>query len=284
MAGLAAASLGGVPTANATCIGISGININLGDGGGCFSTLGSFSLGIGPNTIATATGFLNGAVAIGLGNEPLEITQAASFGFFNFSWAGGPDTFAETNGNANLAVVQGENARTVVGAGTAFDNVNLAFNFGNGFDTGVGFTLDRETNTVGTIGQGNIAANFFGNSIPGVNITEGARWLSVVQAGGITLTPLTVGFANAAYNLFGNGNQVTAGDQATLFSLAFSAFGDRNDVDVNGPFAAGGALFQSDRLVAQTGPGIEIGGVANAHRQHHQCPRCGRHAGKPRRA
>ena len=35
-AGLAAASLGGVGTANATCIGISGININLGDGGGCF--------------------------------------------------------------------------------------------------------------------------------------------------------------------------------------------------------------------------------------------------------
>ena len=34
-------------------------------------------------------------------------------------------------------------------------------------------------------------------------------------------------------------------------------------MDVNGPAAAGGALFQSDRLVEQTGPGIEIGGVPN---------------------
>ena len=32
---------------------------------------------------------------------------------------------------------------------------------------------------------------------------------------------------------------------------------------VNGPAAAGGALFQSDRFVEQTGPGIEINGVAN---------------------
>ena len=86
----------------------------------------------------------------------------------------------------------------------------------------------------------------------------------MVQAGGITLTPLTVGFANAAYNFFGNGNQVTAGDQASLFSLAFSAFGDRNDVVVNGPFAAGGALFQSDQTVSQTGPGIEINEAATA--------------------
>ena len=34
-------------------------------------------------------------------------------------------------------------------------------------------------------------------------------------------------------------------------------------MDVNGPAAAGGALFQSDRLVEQTGPGLEINGVEN---------------------
>ena len=136
--GLAAASLGGVPTASATCIGISGININLGGGGGCFTTVGSFALGLGPNTIATSAGFLTSAIAIGLGNEPSEITQATSFGLFSFAWAGGPDTLAETNGNANLAVVQGENAQTVIGAGTAFDNVNIGINVGNGFDTASG--------------------------------------------------------------------------------------------------------------------------------------------------
>ena len=53
------------------------------------------------------------------------------------------------------------------------------------------------------------------------------------------------------------------GDQGSDFGLGFSVFGDRNDVVVNGPAAAGGALFQSDRLVEQTGPGIEINGVQN---------------------
>ena len=53
------------------------------------------------------------------------------------------------------------------------------------------------------------------------------------------------------------------GDQASNFGLGFSVSGDRNDVVVNGPAAAGGALFQSDRFVEQTGPGIEINGVAN---------------------
>ncbi len=51
------ASLGGVPTANAWCIGISGINI----GEGCTTELGTFALGIGDETTATAGGFLTGA-------------------------------------------------------------------------------------------------------------------------------------------------------------------------------------------------------------------------------
>ena len=264
--GLATASLGGIGTANGTCIGFSGFNIDDGSGG-CFTTVGSFALGLGPNTIATSAGLLTSAIAVGFGNEPLEITQATSFGFFSFAWAGGPDTLAETNGNANLAVVQGENAQTVVGAGTAFDNVNIGINVGNGFDTPVGFTVDHFTNSVGTFGQGNIAVNFFGNSVPGgtgCNPTtgcEGVEGVSTVQAGGVSLDPLSVGFANAAYNFFGDGNHVTVGDQGSDFGLGFSVFGDRNDVVVNGPAAAGGALFQSDRLVEQTGPGIEINGV-----------------------
>ena len=44
--------------------------------------------------------------------------------------------------------------------------------------------------------------------------------------------------------------------------MGFSVFGDRNDVNVNGPAAAGGALFQSDQTVSQTGPGIEINEAA----------------------
>ena len=95
--GLAAASLGGIGTASARCIGISSINI----GDGCRTTLGSFALGLGPNTMALSAGLLTSAIAIGLGNEDTEVTQATSFGTFSFAWAGGPDTLAETNGNAS---------------------------------------------------------------------------------------------------------------------------------------------------------------------------------------
>ena len=78
--GLAAASLGGVPTANGTCIGISGINI----GDGCNSSFGNFALGLGEGTVADASsGFLNGAIATGTN------TQALSNGFGSLGLAGG---------------------------------------------------------------------------------------------------------------------------------------------------------------------------------------------------
>ena len=63
--GLAAASLGGVPNADATCLGIFGISINDGSGGHCSSSLFSFALGLGPGTSATARGNLNAAIAVG---------------------------------------------------------------------------------------------------------------------------------------------------------------------------------------------------------------------------
>ena len=210
---------------------------------------------------------MTAAIADGFGNEQTELTTASSFGIFSFAWAGGPDTLAETHGNANLAIMQGENGRALAGSGgTQFENLNIAINFGNGIDTpprrGKNPSLDTQTNTVATIGQGNIAANFFGDSIPGRVRVSSLGW-SVVRAGGLTLGLPPTGFANAAYNFFGDGNQVTVGDQASNFGLGFSVFGDRNDVNVNGPLAAGGALFQSDRIVVQTGPGIEINGYAN---------------------
>ena len=255
-AGLATASLGVTPVAGATCVSINGFN----NGDGCISTPGSFALGLGDGTAATSAGFLTSAVAISPGNGATELTQAASFGSFSFAWAGGPDTLAETTGNLGLAVVQGENARAIAGgSGTQFDNVNLAFNFGEGIDTGI-TSIDPSTNSVQAVGQGNIAANILGDSIAGATVSDTTGWI-VVRAGGVTVAPLAVGFADAAYNILGDGNQVYAGDQGSNFGLAFSVFGDNNDVNVNGPAAAGGVLFQDNRLVVQVGPGIEINGV-----------------------
>ena len=97
VSGLAAASLGGVPTANATCLGIFGISINLGGGGHCSSSLFGFALGLGPGTTATADGLFTAAIATGTD------TEASSAGLATLAYAGGTDTLAATQGILNLA-------------------------------------------------------------------------------------------------------------------------------------------------------------------------------------
>ena len=74
VSGVAAASLGGVPKANATCVGISGINI----GSGCDSTIGNFALVLGTGT-ATAHGLFTAAVAA-FGSDPTRPTTG------HFEW------------------------------------------------------------------------------------------------------------------------------------------------------------------------------------------------------
>ena len=87
--GVATASLGGIGTASGTCIGLSGININLGGGGGCDSSFGNFALGLGPGTVAVAReGFINGAIAIGTNVGAFAGIQRASV------WPTSPSTSA----------------------------------------------------------------------------------------------------------------------------------------------------------------------------------------------
>ena len=91
-AGLAAASLGAVPTADATCIGISGINI----GGECHSSFGNFAMVLGTGT-ATANGLFTAAIGIGAGRS------AISGGLGTLAYAGHIGTLAETQGILNFA-------------------------------------------------------------------------------------------------------------------------------------------------------------------------------------
>ena len=56
-AGMAAASLGGAPNADATCPGIFGISINHGGGGHCSTSLFGFALGLGPRRLRPPMGF-----------------------------------------------------------------------------------------------------------------------------------------------------------------------------------------------------------------------------------
>ena len=125
-AAMAAASLGGVPQADATCVGIFGISINDGSGGHCSASFFSFALGLGPGTSATAEGQLNAAIAVGnnvsatAGFEQDDEDAVDAFNLaLNFGTAtdGAVSTVEAGNGTFNLAANLGGNANSAVEAG-----------------------------------------------------------------------------------------------------------------------------------------------------------------------
>ena len=204
VSGLAAASLGGVPTASATCLGIFGISINDGSGGHCSSDLTTFSLGLGPGTSATAEGFFTAAIATGAN------TEASSDGLGTLAYAGGTRTLAETQGILNLAAA-GLGFEGPLGVGTnvaAFagrnplDFVNIAVNIGSADDTfdsgGPAFSWVEASD-----GAFNLAGNLFGNA----NAANPDPTPMIVWSGG---DDETLGFGTVAANVFGNRNDVQA--------------------------------------------------------------------------
>lgn len=216
---VAAASLGGAPTANAWCVGLFGVNSS----GDCHSTPGlNFSLGLGPNAVASSDGFLTGAIAVGEG------TNAAVTGFLTAAWAGGTGSEAAAQGIIAWAVAQGSQADAVAGA-LPNDLGNVAINFG-----GLG-----PLNTVHAGGTINLAANLGGNA------TE-------VQAFGIL---------NNAINVGGSLSHVTAGNFAgrATFTSASNFFGIDNIVDAGeGPAAVASAFGSTGPVTLVDGPGIAI--------------------------
>ena len=279
----AAASLGGVGPASATCIGLSGIDIGLGGGGVCTTSLGSFALGIGPDTTAISTGFINGAIATGNG------TSANAEGSLNFVVAGGSQTTAQAIGSLNSAFA-GLGFEGLLGVGTsveayagqtAGDFLNFAINLGAAED-------DRASVVEASYGAVNLAGNLFGNANADIS---GAPM--IVYAGGSEDSP---GYGTVAANVFGNRNRVeaigvlnnatnwgniftfpngsdntvtagTVGSPAQL-SWAFNTQGIftetcpsvcSNIVNAGpGPFAVAGAIGVTDREVTQTGGGITL--------------------------
>ena len=289
--GLVSASLVGVPTASATCIGISGINI----GGGCDSTFGNFALVLGTGE-ASANGFFTAAVGTGNG------VSAFSDGLGTLAYAGGSGTQAETAGILNLAVA-GLGFEGLLGVGTnvaAFgghqplDFLNVAVNIGSADDP---LAFDDEGNPVGDAyswveasdGGLNLAGNLFGNA----NSVDGVPTRMVVWSGG---DDETLGFGTVAANVFGNRNEVqaigsflnatnwgniiktpngsddtvTAGTIGSptsaswafnyqgIFSEACSTALCGNTVNATGPGAIAGAIGVINREVDQDGFGISL--------------------------
>jgi len=169
--------------------------------------------------------------------------------------AAGKNTLAETNGNVSLAVAQGTGAAgnnpvSAFAGNSAGDNLNVAINVG-------GKAAANQVNWAIAAGQGNIVAS--------VGTDSGTTRGSLTQA---------YGTGNAAFNLGGVGNYVSAGNlvspaesgiplgtKSTL-GLAFQALGNNNTVTAVGPFAVAGAIGTNNlngaNRVLQSGPGVNI--------------------------
>jgi hypothetical protein len=200
VSGVAAASMVGVPTASATCIGFSGININFGDGGGCTSSLFGFALGLGPGTVATTQGLFNAAIAVGT-----DVTANAGTGGLDFL------NLAANFGNATDGATS-----TVTAGGGAF---NLAANLGGNANAGAGGGVGPQDMVIQAgSGFGNVALNVIGNRN------------RVTAAGGFLNFATTLGSFGGEAN--GSDNDVTA---TGSLSAAFNFQGPFSEACPLGP-------------------------------------------------
>jgi len=182
-----AGSLGQASNANATCVGISGINI----GSGCQSTFGSIAIGIGNGAVAYALGPLN--LAVTLGNE----SRANAYdGVANLAIAFGEGAYASADRVGNLAVAVGNEA-----AASAGGVLNFAVALG---DPGVNAYHGFQRTDAFIQGTLNVAVGLFGGSsanasgLPNLSVAIGGGYAS---AGGLQIKLALPGQVNGQAGL-----------------------------------------------------------------------------------
>jgi hypothetical protein len=250
-ASLAATGLGMSPTASASCLSFSGINI----GSGCTSSLFGLAAALGTDATASA-GTFSSAFSIGKGAE------AKSAGTATLAVAAGPDTWAKVDGGfLNAAFAAGtaggvDFSEAQAGASNA-DFANLAVSLG---DSSFAYAGGWDPQTTGA---GNVAVNLGkGNNIQAFGFLNGALGVggskpfenNIVAASGIL---------NSASSFGGDLNTVNAGTSQSAFAnSAFSAFGSGNTVTAGtGPATLAGALFTNNSTVTKSTFGVNINGI-----------------------
>ena len=242
--GLAAASLGTVGTANASCVNFSGIKIGGGAALHCQASFGSFAIVIGPTPAdgpgsdafagnPSQFGFLNFAVSVGgTATQPTN-TSAGQFGAANlpnignvsFATAG---SSATTAGLVNLAASFGGTRSTVVAAG--------------GLNSGLNLGSDNQLFSTGVINNSTV---LFGNE----NFAQSSN-----TPGGPGLVGALRPGLNVGFSIRGDNNSVFSG----------SAFPPGGPPAGNGPLAIAGAIAVDDQNLANgtevknTNFGIEL--------------------------
>ncbi len=248
---LAATGLGLSPSASASCLSFSGINI----GSGCTSSLFGLAAGLGTGATANAGAF-SSAFSIGKGAE------ANSAGTATLAVAAGPDSWARIDGgvlNAALAVgTAGGTDFSEAQAGSAKgDFANLAVSLGNSSYAYAG-GWDSQT-----MGAGNVAVNLGkGNNVQAFGFLNGALGVGGTKPFENNIVAAS-GILNSASSFGGDLNTVNAGTSQSAFAnSAFNAFGSGNTVTAGtGPAALAGALFTNNSTVTKSTFGVNINGI-----------------------
>ena len=255
--GLAAAGMGSVPAANATCVSIFGI----GNSTDCYSTATSVAIAIGDGAVANAYGFLGAAYSIGNGAQ-------AFAGPIDLAFAAGPSTVAAAVGRLSAAIAtgaQGGPKRAEAFAGYDENGVDpQSTDFAN-----IAVTLASDSYVVtgginkGQVGAGNVALNLGqGNDVEADGFLNSALAVGGSKPFYDNIVHAT-GTLNNATHIGGNGNSVHGGTSASsVLNLAFNFFGSNNLVTAGpGPFALAGALFTNATHVEKAKPGFNINGL-----------------------
>lgn len=230
---MAAAAVGGAPTAAADCASFFG----LGNTAQCQSGFASIAIAIGPNATAKADGLFGAAFAIGVapvsgvgtGGE----ATATTTGAFTVAWAAGDKVTAQAGDLFGFAMQWGNNGQTIT-KGVA----NVAEGWTNPFGGDPSATWVETT-----------LASGFGNQI-----------LNGAFADGPGYSGEAVGVSNVVFNGWGFDNVIKAGGTAgSMFNGAFSAFSGGTVTAGPGPLAVAIAFGQQPgQSTTQVGPGIKV--------------------------
>jgi len=216
------------PVANATCLSVFGI----GNGGDCTSTIGSIAVGIGPGTMAGATGLFGVAFAVDAG------AAAHSVGVvFGASFAVGSGALAISSGVVDYALAVGNTANAAADGGL---NEAVAVGTGAGAEaTGAANTASAASNAKQSelvTGTSAAAASFgVGNYAiavgkPGFSPFFGTTNYAISNATGMFNRAVVLGNGNAAQASptsapplkFGNNTALVISNGSTALASVFA--------------------------------------------------------------
>ena len=272
---LAAAAFAAAPHASASCASFFGI----GNSADCTSTPTSFAIALGPGAKAYAQGTLGSAIAVGAlsyastdDNTMLGSATALGNGAGAYLAGGARISTAFSAGTDAAAVINGGVLNLAAGLGDhTLGYVNTPGSGPAGGSLAVAVGNSKYLAQAVADGTGNVALNVFS---PASAKDFGSN---VVAAGTFNMAASLLSRDSLVYA--GYGAKQTSGTR----NAAFSVFGRGNDIEAGGPGSIVGSIFENGAKVLRQGPGLTINGATLGKRPTQQQATVTRAAKSPRR-